>query len=555
MYALIDSNNFFVSCERIFRPDLQDVPVIVLSSNDGCAVARSNEAKALGIKMGEPLHELKHRFTIINSTLPYVQHRHERWPKKRVHSTSDGREGHRGRSGLSASTAILTPEGRARLSSDYDPSRTTPQLVTFSANFELYGDISRRIASTLARITPRIELYSIDEAFVDISDLDIADYTAWGRTIAATIRREIGVPVSVGIAPTKTLCKLATDYAKNHGACQSAFYIETRDMRQEVRKTTPRRSEHGGISCQADNDRHIVETVRSTGASEKRAVECGLSASTAMLTPEEEQAPLKDRKSLLATTPVQDIWGIGWRLAPRLKAEGIHTALDLARMPPKRAQQLMGIQGRRTVAELGGTMCIPLSYAHKPQQVISRGRQFGRDSSDFDTVAAATARMANHACLALRREGLLATRATIWLSTNRKKPDYTVFHRDAFFYTPTADTGRIIHQLLTLLQHDFDDGHAWHKAEVTLWNLIPDTSLQTDIFGLVNPRQHAHSAALMTALDSINHKHGKGTLHYAAEDLSQTWRPRCKQMSPSYTTSWAELPVLRATQPANARSG
>ena len=464
--------SFFVSCERLFRPVTRNVPVVVLSSNDGCAVARSNEAKELGIKMGDPLHELKKRFTVIDGT-------------SALHKRRQG-------------------------------------IIAFSANFELYGDISRRVAAVLMRITPRLELYSIDEAFLDISQLEITDYESWGRTLAATIEREVGVPVSVGVAPTKTLCKLAADYAKHHPDCGGAYYI----------------SAH----C-AD------EPVHSAAASERRAVPPSAQSRGRRGT---RQTPFQEWKTVLTMTPVADIWGIGWRLTPRLRAEGIHTAADLAAMPPKRAQQLMGIHGRRIVAELNGTSCIPMNTVHKPQQVISRGRQFGRDTGDIDIVSAAAARMTNHACHALRREGLLATRATVWLMTNRKKPAYTVVHIDVRLYMPTADTGYIAHQLITMLRHRFDSRHAWHKAEVTLWNLMPDSSLQTELFGIVSPAQYERSTALMTALDHLNRKHGKGMLRYAAEDLSHAWYPRRSMQSPPYTTDWRKLPELRATEPAGS---
>lgn len=499
LYALIDSNNFFVSCERLFRPDILNTPTLVLSSNDGCAVARSNEAKALGIKMGEPLHELGRRFSIVDGT-------------------------------------TMQPLTRSSL----------PRVVVFSANFELYGDISRRVATVLARVTPRLELYSIDEAFLDISQLAISDYAMWGRALAAKIEHDVGIPVSVGIAPTKTLCKLAADYAKKHRECQASQCL--RIVSVEI-------------------------PVRSAGASEQRVGECGLPASEATMVPEESedsqwlsagrpagqamladaqsrgrgtwQASLREWKTVLNLTPLQDIWGVGWRLAPRLKAVGIHTAADLAAMAPRHAQQLMGVHGRRMVAELNGISCIPLSSTHKPQQVISRGRQFGRDTNDGNTVAAAVARMTNHACRALRREGLLATGATVWLMTNRKKPGFTVFHRDTRFYTPTADTGTVAHQLINTLRRDFDARHSWHKAEVTLWNLVPSNLLQIDVFGIVNPDAHARSVARMTVVDAVNQKHGAGTLRYAAEDLSHAWYPRRAMQSPASTTTWSELPSLQ----------
>lgn len=474
MFVLVDSNNFFASCERLFRPDLQNKPVIVLSSNDGCAVARSNEAKALGVKMGEPLHVLKDRFTIIDGS------------------------------------ASARPSASAR--------HSDPPLVVFSANFTLYGDVSRRIGSVLARVTPRIEFYSIDEAFLDVSLLDIPDYTEWGRALAARIYREIGVPVSVGIAPTKTLCKLAADCAKHRTECQGACHAQAF-------------SKEGLTPPSGDGRRLRSPSARSTPGDL-----FGRRSRSALVAP----APT------LAAVPIQDVWGIGWRLAPKLKAEGIHTAGDLAAMRPEHAGQLMGVHGRRMVAELQGTPCIPLNTVHKPQQVISRGRQFGHDTSDFAVISAATARMINHASLALRREGLLAKRATVWLSTNRKKPGYTAFHQDVHFYTPTADTGLISRQIIKLLERTFDTHHAWHKAEVTLWDLVSDSQLQTDVFGTVRPEQYSRSQKLMTALDGLNRRYGTHKLHYATESLSDAWRPRRNLASPNYTTDWQSLPIICA---------
>lgn len=510
MYALIDSNNFFVSCERLFRPDLIGVPVIVLSSNDGCTVARSNEAKVLGIKMGEPLHELKHRFVVVNGP---TSAQCERRPKRSPGEEKDDNE----------RSDIIT-FGGASPSSKYGfldtPPHIAPQVITFSANFQLYGDISRRIARTLAHITPRIELYSIDEAFLDLGELDIADYTAWGRALAARIRHDIGIPVSVGIAPTKTLCKLAADTAKHHPSSQGAYFIEVDTSAQRERR--PRRSAR---MERADSERSDAVT-RRRGKPLLKKMD-GLTL-----------------VSLLAVTPVQDIWGVGWRLTPKLKAEGIYTALDLARLRPQRAQQLMGIHGRRMVAELCGTSCLPLQSVHKPQQIISRGRQFGRDTSDFSVVEAAITSMTTSATAALRRESQLATRASVRISTHRLKPDYRVVNRTVHLYTPTANTGSIASQLARLMQHDFDTHNKYHKVEVTLWDLVPDKQLQTDVFGTVDSHAHARSVALMRTLDTLNSKHGHGTLRYAAEDLSHAWHPRKALSSPNYTTSWSQLPEI-----------
>ena len=222
IFALVDCNNFFVSCERIFRPDLEGKPVVVLSSNDGCAVARSNEAKALGIPMGAPAFKYRDVFE-----------RHN--------------------------------------------------IVKFSANFDLYGDISRRIITILTTITPKIEVYSVDESFLDLSELAITDYTAWGEMVREKIMQWVGVPVSIGIAPTKTLAKLASDRAKKEPDLRGVLDLAT-------------------------------------------------------ITPEA-------RNEYLRAFPIEDIWGIGRKLSPRLRAIGVGTAGQLADLRVQQAQQLMGIHG------------------------------------------------------------------------------------------------------------------------------------------------------------------------------------------------------------------
>lgn len=422
MYALIDSNNFFVSCERLFRPDLESKPVVVLSSNDGCAISRSNEAKALGIPMGAPIFKYRELF--------------------RQHG-----------------------------------------VVAFSANFELYGDISERISSLLTSSTPRIEVYSVDEAFLDLSELSIPDYVAWGRAVRATVLQRLGIPVSVGLAPTKTLCKIAAERAKKQPDLAGVQYIDP---------TNPARA---------------AETTRA-----------------------------------LTQTPIQDVWGVGWRLTPKLHAEGVLTASDLAAMRPRRAQQLMGIHGRHMVYELNGTSCIPLQLHSKPQHMIARGRQFGADTSDFGTIEAAITTLASRATAELRRENQLTTRATVVLRTNRLKPNYRQVSENVRFYTPTADTGLLCSQLIRALSRTFDPHWLYHRAEVVLYDLVPANSLQTDLFGAVNLPQNARSHARMQALDAVTAKHGHAALRYAAETLSTDWRPRSNMLSPRYTSNWSELP-------------
>jgi DNA polymerase V len=420
IYALVDCNNFFVSCERLFRPELEGRPVVVLSSNDGCAVSRSQEAKDLGIPMGAPHFKFREFF--------------------RQHG-----------------------------------------VTAFSANFELYGDISERITNLLASITPHIEVYSVDESFLDLSELDIADYELWGREVRTTLLKHVGIPVSIGIAGSKTLAKLANDRAKKTPELRGALGLTEQGLR---------------------TDRY------------------------------------------LAQMPVRDIWGVGWKLAPLLKSQGIHTALDLRNTPPRLAQQLMGIHGRQMQAELSGTSCSPLKRDHKPQQMVMRGRQFGEDTREFHVIESAIASLGARAAAALRHEHQLTRQAVVILSTNRNKPGYQRISEAVRFYTPTADTGTITGQLVRMLDVAYNSHFSYHKADILLYDFVPETSLQTDLLGAVDVRAADRSTLRMQTLDSINLRHGKGTLRYAAETISQSWQPRKRLSSPRYTSKWSELPEV-----------
>lgn len=422
VYALIDCNNFFVSCERVFRPDLEGKPVVVLSSNDGCAVARSNEAKALGIPMGAPAFKYRQVF-----------------------------EKHK--------------------------------VVRFSANFELYGDISDRITRILTAVTPRIEVYSIDESFLDLSELAIANYDDWGRAIRARILREVGVPVSIGIAPTKTLAKLAAERGK-------------------------KQPELGGVL-----------DFTSLNQSQK--------------------------EEYLQKTPVGDIWGVGWRLTPKLKAIGIHNAFSLSRLNPRYAQQLMGIHGRQMCAELNGVSCYELEPLHSTRKSIGRGRTFGEDTSDIQVLEAAIASLTARAALRLRREGMLACSGSILIMTNKHKPGFRRYGRQLHFRVPTADTAELSSQFTQILHELYQSRQSYHRAGILLYDLIPEKSLQMDLLGTVQPKLHDAGARRMAAMDAINARFGRHRIYFAAENLSHSWEPKHQIRSPRYTSNWDELPIAR----------
>jgi len=424
IFALVDCNNFFVSCERVFRPDLEGKPVVVLSSNDGCVVARSNEAKALNIPMGAPAFKYRQVFK-------------------------------------------------------------DNKVVQFSGNFALYGDISRRITQLLTSVTPRIEVYSVDESFLDLSELGITDYEAWGREVRARILQYVGVPVSIGIAPTKTLAKLASDRAKKQSDLRGALSLNSKG--QTFRKH-------------------------------------------------------------LQAVPVEDVWGVGRRLAPVLRSHGVASADDLSRLTPKLGRQLLGgIRGEQLVRELNGTSCLPLLAETRVSKSIARTRTFGEDTNQAHVLEAAIATFTAQAAYRLRCSGQLTRRASLFLTTNRHKPNYRRFYQEIRLNQPTADTGQLISLLISALGqlHSSDPTAAYHRAGVQLSDFVPAAHLQADLLGTINLPAHDKSTTRMQAIDAVNTRYGRTKLHYAAEDLGNAWSPHHNTRSPRYTSSWEELAPVK----------
>jgi DNA polymerase V len=422
VFALIDCNNFFVSCERVFRPDLEGKPVVVLSSNDGCAVARSNEAKRLGIPMGAPAFKYRQLF--------------------KNHG-----------------------------------------VIQFSANFELYGDMSRRIVQILTRTTPRTEVYSIDESFLDLTELDIKNYRQWGIELKQKIWQDVGIPVSVGIAHTKTLAKLASDHAK-------------------------RQPELDGVLSLVD-------------------------------------IPQEDVSFYRQLLPIEDVWGVGRKLAPRLRALGILTAQGLAEMRPQFAQQLMGVHGSQMAAELNSISCYPLEQLGSLPKSIARTRTFGEDTNQLYVLESAVASFAAQAAYRLRVSGQLTRRAGLFATTSRHKPHYRSWTSEVTFEVPTADSGLLAQSLVAALAKIYDKRHMYHRAGIWLYDFVPANQLQTDLLGRLDLKTHKKRMERMQALDLINFRHGKHTIRFAAEDLARRWEPIRKLRSPRYVSNWDELPIIK----------
>lgn len=420
LIALVDCNNFFVSCERIFRPDLEKKPVVVMSSNDGCIIARSNEAKLLGIPMGLPAFKLHRQ--------PYAD-----------------------------------------------------QVISFSANVALYSDISNRIVSLLSKITPNLEIYSIDECFMDLTKLNISHYTKWGRVIHQRILTEIGVPVSIGIARTKTLAKLASEHAKHDLSLQNVLDFE---------------------SLNSKSAQHYLQNM-----------------------------------------PVENIWGVGRRYETKLRSERIFNAQDLKNLSPHYAKQLLGVHGQRLVAELNNITCYPIDNLQSIPQTIMRGRSFGQDTNNYPAIESAITKMTSKACLVLRQNHLLTSTTTLTLSSSRYKPNYQQVHYSLTFTPPTADSGLIASKLVKTLALMINPNIKYHKVNIILQDLKNDQAIQLDLLDDHESHVSDKSRAKMIACDLINQRYGQSTILSAAELIDNSWQPKQKILSPGYTTNWQELPI------------
>lgn len=431
MYALVDGNNFYVSCERVFRPSLQGRPVVVLSNNDGCAIARSNEAKTLGIKMGAPWHEIRHM-------------------------------------------------------------EETEGLVALSANFTLYGDMSDRMMSLAAGLGPSQEVYSIDECFVDVRGVR-GDLTERARQVRARVLQWTGLPTCIGIGPTKTLAKLANHVAKSAERKPGSYPA------------------------------HLAQ-VAHLGA-----------------------LPAPDLAAVLTATPVRDLWGVGPRIGAQLEELGITDAAKLRAMEPATARARWGVTFERTVRELQGTPCIDLDDAPAPKQQIACTRSFGRPVQALGPLEEAVSEFTTRAAEKLRKQNSLAAQVLVFIHTSPYRPG-PQFHRSITvpLRTPTADTARLIDGTLAGLRRIYAPGYQLIKAGVMLLDLQPATVHQAELDLGEEP---ADRTRLMSALDALNGRYGKGTIKLASAGLDgprREWGMRQERRTPRYTTCLEDVPTARA---------
>ena len=435
LYALVDGNNFYVSCERVFRPSLNGRPVVVLSNNDGCAVARSDEAKALGIKMGAPFFKIRH-----------FQESHG--------------------------------------------------LVALSANFALYGDLSDRMMSLVAGLGHRQEIYSIDESFVDVSGIR-GDLVRRSHAIRDRVMQWVGIPCCIGIGPTKTLAKLANHIAKT-----------------AERKPGSYPAELARVCNLASLDTNALNAV-------------------------------------LAATAVEEVWGVGRRIAAQLKEDGVHTVLDLARLDLGTVRQRWSVVLERTVRELRGQPCVSLEDVAPDKQQIACTRSFGQPVSALEHLREAVSEFASRAAEKLRRQHGHARQVLVFIRTSpfRDDPQYS---RSIVvpLRSPSADTMQIVEAAVAGLRCIYKPNYLYAKAGVMLLDIQPDTVQQTELdLEPAQPGRAADKGELMGALDQLNRRYGRGTVLLASTGLAgehRPWTMKQERRTPQYTTRWEDMPVVRA---------
>jgi len=422
VFGLVDCNNFYASCEKLFRPDLADAPVVVLSNNDGCVVARSKEAKALGIKMGVPYFQIRE-----------LVEKHA--------------------------------------------------VVAFSSNYALYADMSSRVMTTLEQMTPSVEVYSIDEAFVDLTGISSClDLSEFGQQIRTTISDWIGIKVCVGIAPSKTLAKLANHAAKKWSKAAGVIDLTNR-MRQ---------------------------------------------------------------RKLMALLPVSEVWGIGSRITKRLNEMHIYTALDLADTPTKQIRSLFSVVVERTVSELNGESCLRLEdVADKKKEIVS-SRSFSERITELSQMQEAVSEYVHRACEKLRSQKSYAKQLTVFVRTSpfsdRHTDPYYANSASGQLIYPSSDTRDFLHLATELLSKIWKDGYRYAKSGVMLTDFYDEGIRQQQLFA--DESGSKCNPALMSVIDQINQQQSRNAIYFAAKGTHQNWSMKRSLLSPAYTTKWSDLPKI-----------
>jgi len=420
--ALVDCDNFYVSCERVFNPWLKDRAVVVLSNNNGCIVARSPEAKALGIPMGAPFFQ-------------------------------------------------------------YNKLIQNHNVKVYSSNYALYGDMSKRVMETLKCFSPHVEIYSIDEAFLDLTGFSNQSLTEYGTLIRNTIKQHTGIPVTIGIAPTKVLAKIATRIAKKDKTLKGVFDI----------------SNHPEID------------------------------------------------DLLKTIAVEYIWGIGKQYTKLLNTQGILTAKDLKYASPKWIQKHLTIVGLKILKELNAEPCIPLEELPPAKKGIICSRSFGKPIETLEAISEAISEYVSRASHKLRAQNFAASFLQVYVSTNPFKPEPQYANAiTSTFLTPTAFTPKLIRQARECVKQIFRSGYQYQRAGVFLGGITPKETIQLSLFSTLDPQERNKKTELMATLDKVNKRWGSNSLQFASQGIKKPWKMNQSFISPHYTTRWQEIPMVRA---------
>ncbi len=415
--ALVDCNNFYVSCERIFRPDLRDVPVVVLSNNDGCAVSRSNEAKVLGVRMGQPWFECK---------------------------------------------ALAEEHG----------------ILALSSNYALYADMSNRVMSILASYAPRQEVYSIDESFLDLSG--VPKLRELSYEMRERVLRWTGIPVCVGIGQTKTLAKLANHVAKKHPRSKGVFNYNNLNDAQQAK--------------------------------------------------------------LLSQITVDEVWGVGRKIAKRLALHGIQTVQELREAHTPTLRSEFGVVMEKTQRELQGISCIDLEEHVSVKKQIISSRSFGKPITELAVVQDALSVFVANATAKLRAQGGQAALVQVFLQTNRFKPEEPQYNPSMAvpLPQPTNDSlviNRWVQHVAGLL---WREGYNYKKAGIMLADISPISMVQGDLLEPVT----TSDTRLMKAIDGLNSRFGRGTVKVSTGGMREEWGMRQERKSPNYTTDWKSIPSV-----------
>ncbi|MBX9732508.1 MAG: Y-family DNA polymerase [Chitinophagaceae bacterium] len=426
MRAIVDCNSFYCSCERLFRPALANKPVVVLSNNDGCIISRSDEAKALGVEMAGPYFKAK---------------------------------------------PLIEKYG----------------VATFSSNYNLYGDLSWRVMESLRMILPpgAVEVYSVDECFLDLKHIPIAELQAFTLYLKEVVEQWTGIKVSIGVAPTKVLSKVANRLAKKHKQLTNCILV----------LDTPRKIEQA-----------------------------------------------------LQKTPIEDVWGVGYQYATKLRRLEINTALDLSKKTIEWAHRnLGGVVGIRLIRELCGEESMTMNEERTQKKMIATTRMFGSPVTDIKAIKEAVATYTARAAEKLRRHAGAATMISVFVVPKEQSHNTYFKHgptisNQLLLPVATSITNELIKPAMQLVEKLFEPGRIYKKAGVMLSHIVPDNAIQSTLFA---PPATAKNRMLMSTIDNVNFAMRDDMLKFASSGTTRNWKMRQELRSPRYTSRWEEICTVK----------